>query len=220
VLYAGDVLLSVDGEDIGADGKVRLGDGLRVGFDHLVQRHQVGDEIELEVLREGERESVAFELDRSRPEIVPRGRPWAADYFVYGGLVFQRLSFDYLDALHEADRDDTALALPHAALALRDQYWRGDYVVVSSVLGHAVNQGYEWAAGCLVNWVNGQVVDDLEHLIVRITHAPGPTVELRMADGRLLVLDRAEVRDATMEILRGYGLAWDRSESLRVVAQG
>src|SRR5215468_584131 len=52
-LHVDDVICAIDGTPIACDGTIALRDQDRVQFEHLVSRRQVGDTVELTVLREG-----------------------------------------------------------------------------------------------------------------------------------------------------------------------
>jgi S1-C subfamily serine protease len=95
VLREGDVLLSIDGEPIAADGTIQFRANERTALSFLVQRRQVGGRADLELLRDGETVAAELRLDgrvgdgRLVPGPLHGERP---SYFIYGGLAFCTLS--------------------------------------------------------------------------------------------------------------------------------
>ena len=53
VLRAGDVLLSIDGRTVGTDGTIEFRPRERTALSFLLQERQLGDRVDLELLRDG-----------------------------------------------------------------------------------------------------------------------------------------------------------------------
>ena len=88
-LQADDVLLRLDGHDIGNDGSVRLRGAELVALDFLVTHKPRGEPSVFEVLRAGARRTVSFVL-HPLPPLFPRacGFDCEPSYAMVGGLVF------------------------------------------------------------------------------------------------------------------------------------
>lgn len=96
VLRPDDVLLSVEGQQVGTDGSVAFLDGERIQVTHLVNRKYPGDRLQVEVLRDGQVLALSYALERPRLLIPPK--PEALSYLIVAGLVFLPLSMQLLDA--------------------------------------------------------------------------------------------------------------------------
>jgi hypothetical protein len=216
VLRAGDVLLSVDGRRIGTDGTIELRPRERTAFTVLLQRRQVGDEVEVELLREGRRVRAALRLDRrvGAGALVPgplyNARP---RYYVFGGLAFCPLTVNYAQAWG----DEWWNRAPRHLLALLGRPARFDDeepVVVCSVLPAELNSGYEDVAEDLVVKADGQAVRSLRHLIEVVESRDAGLLVLETHDGKQVVLDRERARREDPAILARYQIPSDRSEDL------
>ncbi len=96
VLRPRDVILSIEGLPIANNGTVQYVDRHRTRFDVILGGRYVGDKIALRIARGAERKDVVIELGPWLP-LVPRARyDHPPVYFVYGGLVFQTLTRDFL----------------------------------------------------------------------------------------------------------------------------
>jgi hypothetical protein len=214
VLKPGDILLSIDGKAIGTDGTIELRPRERTAFPYLLQRRQIGDQVALELLREGRRVRAALPLDRRVGEgsLVPGPlygeRP---RYYIFGGLAFCPLTVNYVQAWGE----DWWNRAPRHLLALlgrRARFEDEQPVVVCSVLRAELNSGYEEVAEALVVEADGQPVRSLRHLVEIIESRDTGLLVLKTHDDKQIVLDRERARREGPAILARYQVASDRSE--------
>ena len=97
-LKPGDVILAIDGIPIANDGSIPFKTG-RIMYSHRVDMRQIGEEVTLSILRNGLSHNVTFPL-----KVPPVRIPWFNEfetlprYVVFGGIVFQPLSQEYLKA--------------------------------------------------------------------------------------------------------------------------
>jgi S1-C subfamily serine protease len=214
VLDSGDVILEVAGVPVDPAGQ----------FDHplygrldiqllFTDGRRPGDRLDLRILRNGERRTVALTLARMPPEsdrVPPYVVDRAPEYAVFGGLVFQHLSGPYLATWP----DWTRRAPPRLLIAFdRDGIEptpeQPRFVVLSSVLPDASNLGYHDLRDLIVTAVNGERVgslDDLREAFARpqagfhvIEFLPGQAT-------RRIVLDASEAAQATGRIRAAYGI--------------
>jgi S1-C subfamily serine protease len=209
-LREGDVLLGIDGRDIANDGTVDF-DGLRLHVGVLLDRRQVGEEIELRVLREQERRDLRIPM-----QLFPRFRIYRRSYdeqprfFVYGGLVFVPLEREVLLTLGQDVPSDLSYECYLRPL-LDPQGARDEPVVLLRRLEHAVNADLPWAGNLVVDRVNGRPVTSLADLVAAIESNREPFQVFEFGYfGRFAVLDRVEAERARREILELYGLPSDR----------
>lgn len=95
VLQVDDVLLSVEGQQVGTDGSIAFLDGERIQVTHLVNAKYPGDQLHVEVLRAGQVLSLSYTLEEA-PLLIPP-KPKQLSYLIVAGLVFLPLSMQLLD---------------------------------------------------------------------------------------------------------------------------
>ena len=220
VLRAGDILLSVDGRSIGTDGTIELRPRERTAFTVLLQRRQIGDQVAVELLREGRRLQAALRLDRrvGAGALVP-GPLYNAHppYYIFAGLAFCPVTVNYAQAWGE----DWWNRAPRHLLALLGRTARFEdeqAVVVCSILPAELNSGYEEVAEDLVVKADGQPVRSLRHLIEVVESEDTGLLVLETHEGKQVVLDRGRARREGPAILARYQVPSDRSEDLAAPA--
>src|SRR6266550_3563063 len=98
VLKQGDVLLSIDDHAIASDGFVEL-EGERVEMPEVVERKFKGDKVKFDIWRDNQPMTVAIKLYTPWPyRIQGHSYDVRPRYVLYGGLLFQPLNLDLLEA--------------------------------------------------------------------------------------------------------------------------
>jgi len=219
VLQEGDVILSVDGHDVADDGTIEFRSKQRTQVSYLVQLRQVGEQIGLTVLRDGDVQKLNLVLDRplTADWLIPMEKFDASPaYFIYGGIVFCPLTKNLLREwgsgwYNAAPKEFVALLRNN----FRDRD-RDEVVIVLKVLAADVNQGYHNISNWIVDEVHGERVRNLRHLIQLVEKAEaGPFMEFKSRTGQQLVLDRTKVNESNARILQLYRIPFDRSLQLR-----
>lgn len=212
VLEAGDVLVEVDGQRISNNGTVIYAGRYRTSFESLLQDKVVGGSLAVKVIRDKKPLELEISL-MPLTHLVPRSRyDVTPSYYVYGGLVFQPLSRDYLETWnkwrHKAPKEFVHLyyhGVPTEA--------RQEVVVLSQVLADEINVGYdEFTEECIAR-INGVQPKTLAECVSLLDAASG-LVEILTSLGNLLVLDAKDSRAAMPEILSRYRIPADRSADL------
>jgi S1-C subfamily serine protease len=212
VVEPGDVLLSIAGAKIANNGTIRYRGRFRTHYRVFLGDHAIGDEVDVRLLRGGEVIERKMTLKPTR-YLVPRSQyDVLPTFMVWGGLVFQRLTRDFLATWEEWDsRAPTGLlaayehGLPTEA--------RPELVVLSRVLADKLTVGMEPAECELIEAVDDVPVKNLAHLASLLDQADG-TIQLTTTSGVCVVLDAAEVGAAHGRILERYKIARERSDDL------
>lgn len=218
LLQRGDVLLSIDGRDIGGDGTLEFRPRERTSFGYVVDARQVGAALSLMVLRAGAVLPVQITLGTggaNQAVVGPEQYDRPPSYFVFAGLVFSPLTLGYLRSFG----DDWSLdAPPHLLAELeRAPSVAGEQaVVLVKVLASAISEGYHDLADEIVSSVDGMKPRNLADLMRLIEDGADPFLRIGYhGDSREIVLKRASARAASAAILAGYGIPADRSADLR-----
>ena len=131
-------------------------------------------------------------------------------WFLFGGLVFQRLTAEYLRNWGEHWWDKAPKELLHSyyhGLRLPEQQ---EVVVLAEVLADAVNVGYEAFHNDIVSSVNGKPPVDMLDFIQIVDQADGEVV-IKLSSGATVLLDAKTARAAQARILALYHVPGDRS---------
>lgn len=167
----GDVICEIEGVNISNGGTFLLGSH-RVGWDHLITSHAVGDIIQIGLVRDGVRMDVKWELDSADSSyLVPENDKRVAegkkpDFLIIGGLVFVTLSEKSSGALSTfgggAGYVDNHMR-EQSAYGLKECEGQ-ELVVVSKVLLNDCIEGYEDVCSSLVETFNGKKVTCLRDM--------------------------------------------------------
>jgi S1-C subfamily serine protease len=218
IILPGDVITAIDGRRIAGDGTVEIRPDERTGFSAVIQERQIGATVTVDLLRSGARKSVEVVLTSTIEGIrlVPREqydvRP---SYFVYGGLVFQPLTRNYLEIWGDEWYDIAPTPLLAIYLEGERSVVDEQVVVLTNVLLGEVNRGYEEAGYSRIVSVNGARVRNLAELVRLTEQGDGsPYTVFTAADGTVLSLDRQLVAATAADLLKQYRIPADRSEDL------
>lgn len=211
MLKRGDVITAVNEHTIYNDGTYEYKQGHYFSFDHLFKTAREGMEIKIEFLRDGESRQIILPVhysEKSVPVIPPIEYGKAPSYYIYGGLVFQPLTRNYLEALLADDWR------PRALIGRLDEYLKEcervgeqrEIVILSQVLAGDCNNGFHGARAWVIDRVCGEPIQSMQELIERIEACTDPFVVIESDDGRELVLDREEVLKEGDKILHRHGI--------------
>ncbi|MDQ7086351.1 MAG: trypsin-like peptidase domain-containing protein [Acidobacteriota bacterium] len=211
-LQAGDVLLAVDGHVVANDGSTLI-DDFRGRFGVVVDRHQIGEKLQVRLLRQGRVIETAVTM-RSLPRLrlLANSYDRRPRYFVYGGLVFMPLDRELLTTYGQdlPLKTDLLYELYQRPL-MEPQLKKREPVVLLRRLNHAVNANMAWHRDQVVQKVNGREIRDLEDLIDAVESNRGRFHVFEFTyHHRFGVLDRRQADAANEEILRLYGIPEDR----------
>ncbi len=204
VLKQGDVLLSIDDHPIASDAFVEL-EGKRVEMPEVVERKFKGDKVKFDILRDRKPQTVTITLDTVWPylteghyyDVRPR-------YLLFGGLLFQPLSRDMMEAYQVAD-----LRLRYYFdNFVQDQIYlqHPEVIVLTNILPDPTNTYLASYRASIVDEVNGRKILTLRDLAQAFAEATDRFVVKMIGDGPPLVLDRKEVESARERIRTRYNV--------------
>lgn len=225
-LRPGDVITAFDGTPIANDGTVVFNRGeQRISWRYLLSHKFVGDSCELSLLRAGRRLPPATLVLQRSSLLVPTsplhaagdvaGRP-TPSFAIVGGLVFITLSEAFLRSEYGDEWESKApIVLMERIVNGLKQSADDEVVVLSQVLAHAVNVGYEGIVNCAVSAINGERITDLKHL-VRLVHTNDkPYLHFEMPPfNEAVVLDAREACAAERAILAQHNIPSAMSDDL------
>ena len=199
-----DVIVSIDGHHIANNGTVLYEGRHRTRFDVILGGRYVGDRINVDVVRDGVARREIITLGPWRP-LVPRARydkPPA--YVVFGGLIFQVLTRDFLSTWdkwwNKAPKEFLYLYYSGERTAERDEV-----VILTQCLADEINVGYSHLYNEAIVAVNGVMPKNLIDFATRCHSATG-AVEIKTSSGGIIMFNAAEVKSAAARILERYRL--------------
>jgi S1-C subfamily serine protease len=208
-LQEGDVLLSIDDHPIASDGTVEL-EGERVDMPEVVERKFKGDVVKLDIWRDKKPLTVSIELGSVWPyaylahsyDVHPR-------YVVYGGLLFQPLTLDLIDAYQPTD-----IRIRHYFdYFVTEQIYleHPEVIVLTNILPDPSNTYLTPYRASIVDEINGQKVRTLTDLAKAFSETPDRFVVRMIGDGPPLVLDPKEVESARERIKTRYNVVSEQN---------
>jgi len=134
-------------------------------------------------------------------------------YFVYGGLVFQPLTRNFLSTWEKWRNRAPKEFLYDYYLGMRTKD-RQEVVVLSQVLADELTIGYGHLYHEGVAELNGRRPTNMHDFVERLDRARG-VVEIKATSGGIIMLDTTVARAANPRIMKRYNIPFDRSAKLR-----
>ncbi len=209
-LKSGDVLMAIDDHPVSSDAYVEL-EGERVEMPEVVERKFKGDSVKLDLLRDRQPLTVNVQLGPIWPYAIQgHGYDMRPRYVVYGGLLFQPLSLDLIQAYQPQD-----LRLRHYFdFFILEQIYleHPEVIVLTNILPDPTNTYLQPYRNGIVDEVNGKKIKTLEDLAKTFAEPAERFVINMIGDGPPLVLDPKEVEAARARIKTRYNVL--REENL------
>ncbi len=204
ILRPGDVLLAIDDHPIASDSNVEL-EGERADFQEVVERKFMGNSVKFDIWRDKQPMTVSINLYTPWPyRIQGQSYDVRPRYVLYGGLLFQPLNLDLLEAFRPTD-----LRLRHFfEYFVQEQLYleHPDVIVLTNILPDPLNTYLAPYRGGIVDEINGKKIRTLDELANAFAETPEHFVIRMIGDGPPLVLDRNKVEAARERIKTRYNV--------------
>jgi hypothetical protein len=211
-LLPGDVLQAVDDIDIDDNGTYEDPFYGKLHYSALLfLRVQVGETVKARILRDGRTREVSFSLEPIRDEhflILPENSDIQPGYLIWGGILFQELTRNYLTAYGRNWREDadTRLLYLYDTVEAYPRQAGERIVIVNKVFPDELNAGYQGLNNQVLETVNGRDVQNLAMLNEILAASGDPYIVFEFTGGTRVVLKREESETANGGILRNYGI--------------
>jgi S1-C subfamily serine protease len=220
ILREGDVLLSVEGENIDNDGTTEFRTNERTSFAHIIQNKSIGDLVEFEILRDGEAQEVGMTMTVpvNHCRLVPHEQyDVEPTYYIVGGLVFMPLTYNYLDVrlMEDEYRSENFYNLFPYYDAGEPSEGRREVVLLATVLADELNVGYQRLEDIVIVEANGKKLAALKDLVKAVEDNAGEYHVFVDSKGKQIVLDRKKTEERGTVILEKYKVGADRSGDLK-----
>ncbi len=215
ILEPGDIVTHIKGYSVANDGTINW-QGLRLNNLFVIDQLQMGETLQLKIIRNKKPMDVAVPLNHYNPN------PWLSkryeqrpEYYIYAGLVFVPLNRETLETYGQNWYTDVNQELVY------DFYYRpieeyepfdSPFVMQIRRLDHAVNAEESRFLYQIIDTVNGQKINTLNELATALETGTSPQQVIRFKYGNLItVLDRKKADAAHPEILKQYAIPKDRN---------
>jgi hypothetical protein len=217
ILRPGDVLLGIDNHPIASDGNVDL-EGEHVEMPEVVERKFKGDSVKFDIWRDKKPTNGSVQLDNIPPYLMQSHKyDVRPRYVLYGGLLFQPLSLDLLEAYQPTD-----FRIRHFFdFYVIEQIYleHPDVIVLTNILPDPINSYLAPYRGGIVDSINGKKIRTLEELSQTLAAPADRFVIDMIGDGPPLVLDPKQVEAARDRIKTRYNVARDQNLQEQPVAK-
>ena len=197
-------MLAIDDHPIASDATVEL-EGSRVDMPEVVERKFKGDKVKLDVWRNKKPLTVNIELGSVWPYLyLAHGYDVKPRYIVYGGLVFQPLTLDLVDAYQPTD-----VRIRHYFdYFVQEQIYleHPEVIILTNILPDPTNTYLAPYRASIVDDVNGRKIKKLDDLAAAFAEKTDRFVVRMIGDGPPLVLDPKEVESARERIKTRYNV--------------
>jgi hypothetical protein len=171
----------------------------------VVERKFKGDKVKLEIWRDKQSVTATIPLDTIPPYMI-QGHQYDVRprYIVYGGLVFQPLNLETMEAYQPSD-----LRLRHFFdyFVLEQIYVdHPEVIVLTNLLPDPINTYLAPYRGMIVDDINGKKIRTLRDLADALAQPGGRLVFNLIGDGPPLVLDPKQVDAARERIKARYNV--------------
>jgi S1-C subfamily serine protease len=219
-----DVITRVADTPVDDQGMILVGKHLRVALGYGVQRAARDGKVPLSIVRGGKTLQIQLPVVSERSLLIPDLTGDYPPYFIYGPLVFSKVTSSYIQAIaHNPDvMGLLAFARSPMITARGDERTpeREELVLVPSPLfPHSTSKGYSNPSGSVVYSVNGERIRSLRHLVERLRDLRDEfvTFEFDSRGGEALVFRRKEIMAATEGILSDNGVRAQGSPDMMAV---
>jgi S1-C subfamily serine protease len=218
-LQKDDVILKIGGCSVGGDGTVPFRHGERVDFKFIITNRFVGDDVDLEILRNGEKKTVSVTLQPYQHLVPPHNAEEKPSYFMFGGLVFTACSDPYLVQRYGSLGNSPVRLMAKTFYGTKEAKDE-QVVVLSNILACPATVGYDSTLGLkdsAVLALNGEKIKCLAHLARLITACKEQFLRFDMeAGGKVIVVETEVAKKCTADVMEQHNMNSPMSKDVRL----
>ena len=220
-----DVVTKIGDMPIDSDGKVAVRYDLRLSSSYLVQKYAKNGQLPLTIYRDGRLSEITLPVRTERELVIPYLMDKTPRFFIFGPFVFSQTTQDYLERLGN-QRPPSMGRRPSPLVTRRfdkPTFESEELVIVASPLfPHRITQGYDDPNRAVLSEINGVQVKNLRHVVEILRDNRDEQISFKFANSGVLthetmVFNRADLTDATAQILEENGIRYPYSQDLRAV---
>lgn len=214
ILQSEDILLEIEGQDIAYDGTVEFREGQRTYFGYILQNKQLNETVRFVIKRAGVRMEVEVPLTKAMgfARLVPQLHEEKPKYYIFGGLIFQPLTENYLYEFGGGQgwAQSAPVELLNYYLNKELDVLGREIVILSEVLADKINVGYHELGENVVHRVNGRHVKNFSQFVKLLETGESEFILLEVSQGTKILLRRRIMEGSTARIIKKYSINSDR----------
>jgi S1-C subfamily serine protease len=212
VLKKEDIITAIDHHKIESDGTVEFRDNQYTHFKYYIDLHQYGDEVNLDVLRNGKKITLEVKLPEKQSSDNSIYAKLEYDkmpsYFMLGGYVFSSLTKNLLNSS----------PMPHLPLRYGATKFptedKQEIVILLKVLASSLSRGDYSFGFWKIDKVNGKNFKNLKEFYSLVSNYKGKYIVLEDEDGSKVIIDKVKAEAIEDEILSRYSIKSVKSDDL------
>lgn len=210
VLKPNDVLLKLDNSPIEYDGTVEFRKNEKTDFGYVNQQKKYGDSLSYEIVRDKKKQNGQVKLNSKNVKysvVKNVTLETAPSYLVYGGLLFEPLTNNYMGVTQGALN-----SVYEKEESFKDY---SELAVLVRVLPFDVNLGYSDMGNLIITKVNGQKYKDFKDFVKKVQAVNSEFIVFETDRGEEIVLDVKQVQAEKAELMRNYNITSDMSDDVK-----
>jgi len=215
ILQRNDVLLKLDGQDIESDGTIEFRRNEKTDFNFINQEKKYGQSLSYEIIRDKKVQKGQVTLKKTdiKYSVVKSTKLQdAPSYYVYGGLIFEPLTTNYITALSQSRPTNTLVAIYDREELFKDY---NGLVILVRVLPFDVNLGYSDLENKIITKVNGKKYKDFDDFVQKVKSTNSEFIVFEDEDSNEIVLDVAKVNAQKSELMENYNISREMSSDIK-----
>jgi S1-C subfamily serine protease len=212
ILKRDDIITAIDGHKIENDGTVEFMPKQYTHFKYFIDMHQYGDDVTLDVLRNGKKMLLKAKLpatsSKERSTYSPLEYDKMPSYFMLGGYVFSPITQNLLNT---SMSPVLALRAKATKFPTKDEQ---ELVVLLKVLAAEHSRGDYGISLWHIEKVNGEKFKDFKEFYKLVMESKEKYVVFEDEDGAKVVIDKENALSVESELLNRYSIKANRSDDL------
>jgi S1-C subfamily serine protease len=212
VLKKYDIITAIDGHKIENDGTVKFRENQYTHFKYYIDKHQFGDEVSLEVYRDGKKLNLKVKFPKKSTEQNFTLTKFEYDkmptYYMIGGYVFVPLTENLLSS---SRRPNLSLRYGATKFPTKDKQ---EIVLLLKVLASSLSRGDYALSFWKIDKVNGRAFKDFKEFYKIVEESKDKYIVLEDNDGSKVIIDKQKALSMNDELLRRYSIKSTKSEDL------
>jgi len=218
ILQHGDVILEIDGVEIANDGTIEFRQGQRTYFGYIIHQKQIGESLSLKILRNGieKQVSIVLNVPLGANRIVPFIHEKKARYYIFGGLVFEPLTLNYLQEF-----GDGYNWMSFAPVTMVDYYLNGkkdaqqeEIVFLAKVLADKSNVGFHDFGNVIITEVDGIHIRSFVQFVQILKTNQKEYITFKTKSSLEITLNSKIINQSNHRILKKYQIHSQQSKDI------
>ena len=210
IFKKGDVLLKLDDFPIEYDGTIEFRKNERTDFNYVIQNKNFCETIRYEIIRDKRKIAGEVKLTKDKvPLSLVKNTSLEEPpiYFVYGGLIFEPLTDDYIN-------NGSSIQFPTDLETRKELEGKEELAVLVRVLSDDANIGYTNYYDEIIIKVNGKNYVNFKDFVQLVKNSQSEFIKFEDIDGNEIVLDRKLVEERNPVIFENYSIDREMSQDL------